>query len=70
MEKPSKGSDLLKKKERKNGVTMHLRQLSTFELYRYKNTHHRTTVSVFISYSARALDAWRGVALRRELRAR
>jgi len=51
--------------EKKNGVTMHLRELSTF----IDTKLPTTTVSVYMSYSARALDASRGMTLRRELRA-
>jgi len=39
--------------EKKNGVTIHLRELSTFIHAKIPTT----AVSVYISYSARALDA-------------
>ena len=49
--------------EKKNGVTVHSRMLSTF----IDTKILTTTASVYISYSARALDASRvrGMTLRR-----
>ena len=49
MQRTSKGSDLSDKK--KNGVTVHLRELSTSTDTKIPTT----TLSVHISYSARAL---------------
>jgi len=62
MQRNIKGSDLSKKKNR---VTVYLRELSTF----IDTKIPTTSVFVYISYFARALDAWRGMTLRRELSA-